>query len=417
MENVAAIHGTGTFDHTMRKWKIRTQELTASASIRQLSKMFRVEVPNTERESRPYWLQYLEELRKAKTVTQAESELQAAKKRYANDDPPEYSPFERDTASGEVRRKTPLNFDQIRILNAASQIQNPDTQPAVRDWLLQQLAPKPVPKAESLKEEIASAIERAKARNPKGKGWFSIRQFLEMFGDTTGDISFRDITVKHYRSYWEKVKAEKWSDRNRANAMQTLNTFLKRLEADHDLRFSFKNNPEYRIAGGEGKKLQYSLEQVKTALQNAKGIARTALLFGLNCGLYWGDIRTLKPEHFIDGYMKKARQKNEKKDSPVIGTWKLWPETIEALQYGLTKWQLEEAYRQLRAAHNLPEHKALRKTIAQLIQDEVGETEARLYRCEGVGGTHGRSYIKNFTPPQIAKLEAALKHVHARLFE
>lgn len=151
MENVAAIHGTGTFDHTMRKWKLRTQELTASASIRQLSKMFRVEVPNNERESRPYWLRYLEELRKAKTVTQAETELEAAKKRHKDDDPPEYSPFERDAASGEVRRKTPLNFDQIRILNAASQIQNPDTEPAVRDWLLQQLALKPVPKAESLK--------------------------------------------------------------------------------------------------------------------------------------------------------------------------------------------------------------------------------------------------------------------------
>ncbi len=412
---VAAIHGTGTFDHTMRKWKIRTRELTASASIRQLSNMFKTEVPNTERESRPYWLRYLEELRKAKTVTQAETELEAAKKRYANDAPPEYSPFERDTATGEVRRKTPLNFDQIRILNAATQIQNPDTEPAVREFLLERLTPKPAA-AESLKAEIASAIQRAKARNPKGKGWFSIRQFLEMFGDITGDISFRNITVKHYREYWEKVKAEKWSDRNRANAMQTLNTFLKRLEADHDLRFTFRQNPEYRITAGEGQKTQYTVEQVKTALQNATDIARTALLLGLNCGFYWGDLTSLKPQHIIDGgYLKKGRKKNEKKPVQVVGTWKLWPETIEAIQYGLTKWQLEEAYRQFREAHDLPEHKALRKTVAQMIQDDIGETEARLYRCEGVGGTHGRSYIKNFTPPQVAKLEAALLHVRAKL--
>ena len=91
-----------------------------------------------------------------------------------------------------------------------------------------------------------------------------------------------------------------------------------------------------------------------------------------------------------------------------MGSWLLWPETVEALQYGLTKWQLENAYADFREKYALPEHKALRKTVAQWIQDNVGEVESRLYRGEGVGGTHGRNYIKSFSPEQVAKLDKAL---------
>ena len=34
----------------------------------------------------------------------------------------------------------------------------------------------------------------------------------------------------------------------------------------------------------------------------------------------------------------------------------------------------------------------------------MGELESRLYRCEGVSGTHEKNYIRSFTPEQVAEL-------------
>lgn len=87
----------------------------------------------------------------------------------------------------------------------------------------------------------------------------------------------------------------------------------------------------------------------------------------------------------------------------------MWNATRASIQkIELTISGIKKQWEQFQTKHNLPEHKALRKTVAQLIQDNVGETEARLYRCEGVEGTHGKNYIKNFTPEQIKKKDNAL---------
>ena len=46
----------------------------------------------------------------------------------------------------------------------------------------------------------------------------------------------------------------------------------------------------------------------------------------------------------------------------------------------------------------------------------MGELESRLYRCEGVSGTHEKNYIRSFTPEQVAKLDEALEFVRGKLF-
>jgi uncharacterized protein YecT (DUF1311 family) len=110
-----------------------------------------------------------------------------------------------------------------------------------------------------------------------------------------------------------------------------------------------------------------------------------------------------------------------------MSKWKLWPETVEVLQYGFDpvtqrkdykayRGRLERAYQQLREKFDLPEQMALRKTVAQWIQELTGEEESRiLYRAEGYG-THYDSYVCNLTPDQVGKLDRALDKVRGKIF-
>lgn len=59
---------------------------------------------------------------------------------------------------------------------------------------------------------------------------------------------------------------------------------------------------------------------------------------------------------------------------------------------------------------------ALRKTVAQWIQEVSGEEESRiLYRAEGYG-THYSSYVCNLTAAQVEKLDKALDKVREKVF-
>ena len=86
----------------------------------------------------------------------------------------------------------------------------------------------------------------------------------------------------------------------------------------------------------------------------------------------------------------------------------MWDATKDSLRFGLSNRQLWESYSAFAKSHDLPSHKALRKTTAQWIEDNVGETEARLFRCESKGDTHNRNYIRSYTPAQVLKLELAI---------
>jgi hypothetical protein len=170
----------------------------------------------------------------------------------------------------------------------------------------------------------------------------------------------------------------------------------------------------------EGEKVQYTLEEVKTALANAEGIARTALLLGLNCGFYASDMQELDEEHVINGgtHISKVRAKLRHKKSKVKPVWLLWPETKEVMRFKVAKRDMEREYMKLRTKFNLPEHKALRKTVTQMIQDhpDLGEEYALLYRGESKGGTHYKNYIRHYTSAQVEKLDKALAKVRDILF-
>ncbi len=212
---------------------------------------------------------------------------------------------------------------------------------------------------------------------------------------------------------------KRWSKTTQANIQQLIHGVLKHLEIEYDgLSFPYIRNPRTRIKRPDGGKATWTLKQVQTALQNSTGDARLMLLCGLNFGWYIDDVGELDTKHYDGTHMSKGRSKNEGK-SDFIGSWLVWPETAESLAYARPKTALYEAFEKLRKVHGLLEHKGLRKTVTQMIENEIemlgGEQVARLYRCQKAPDNHGKYYVK-FTPEQRDALDKALLFVRQKLF-
>lgn len=403
----------GTWDRTTGCWRVKHRKIQKSPS--QLANIFNTQVPNTKEGSRPFWNRFLASIeQQQQEVRKRQSPLQE-RIRSLETLISQFREEKRPCEDLEAELRRCINIPSHDTDTADIPVLHPDMKTVAAflgedefiTRLLNSLAPKPIPKAESLQAEVDAFIERHKAKGHKG--WYSVKTALDLFTQATGKIRLQDITVQHYRKFIELVNAyATWGERSKANAQRCINTFLKRLGADHNISYGFIRNPEYQRSVPDGQRLQYTIEEVKTALQQATGINRTALLLGLNCGFYWGDMTELQEKHFDGNRINKGRAKNNHKKTKIVGSWLLWEDTKKHLQYGLTKLELQREWMKFMAKHSLPEHKALRKTVAQWIHDHVGEEEARLYRCEKGNGTHHTNYIKPFSPAQMAKLDKAL---------
>src|SRR5262249_40877145 len=117
-------------------------------------------------------------------------------------------------------------------------------------------------------------------------------------------------------------------------------------------------------------------------------------------------------------HVSKVRKKLAHKKNRVKPVWLIWPETKEAMTFGVKYRDLQREWDNFRKKFGLPEHKALRKTTAQVIQDhkELGEEESLLFRGESRQGTHHKNYIKKYTPEQVVKLDEALQKARTVLF-
>jgi hypothetical protein len=234
--------------------------------------------------------------------------------------------------------------------------------------------------------------------------------------ENTGDIPLKDVKVYHWREFHAAVRDhEDWSTTTKSNMLQTARTFMQKVEGDHGLNYGFIRNKDYIIHRPHGQKVQYTVDEVRTALKHATGDVRYALLIGLNCGSYWSDMRTMTAGMLQGDHLVRCRAKLRHKKDAVVGSWYLWPETRQAINLNADARKMADAYHEFRLKHGIPEHKALRKTTAQVIEDqyEGGKNvkAARLFRGEGGSDTHGTNYIRSFTPEQVRMLDDALRFV------
>lgn len=437
----------GTFDKANRCFVVEREEFrkvtgkqNVRMSIRRLRKFY-PDCPNDERGARPFWNRYLKSVLLAERTGNASPlrERIVSLERYIAD----FKEQGRDTTALEKELVEARFVPEHDIDHSDSPAIHPDMRShaelleatgdlnEVTTRFLNTLVPKRIPKAESLKTEVDAYLDRRTQSYKNKKAVLLVKQYLNLFLEITGEIKPEQITRQHYEAYHQKVIQHKtWlSKRSKANAMQRLNSFLKQLETvNTTLHFGFRHADDFKVKGANvGQKKQWTIEELQSAIKLSKDEPRVrfALLMAINTGAYWGDL--MKPKGQYHGFQKDdikgeylsevSREKNNTKDRITKGTWWLFPETRKALLFGLSKFQLESSFTAFRDEHGLPKFLDIRKTISQLIHDDIGETEARLWRCEELEGCIGSNYVRMFSEEQIADLKRALVYVRGILIE
>lgn len=171
-----------------------------------------------------------------------------------------------------------------------------------------------------------------------------------MLKECCGNIHYEDIKVDHWRKFCQKIEDTNWSKRTKYNRWKMVRSFLLSLANDRGLNFEFVRNRQYARTMPHGNKDQWTWQQVQDALARATGVARTALLLGLNAGWYREDIADVKPENFDGVRMNKVRSKLKHEEDAMICSHLIWPETKAVLQYGITSRQIDDTFRNSRPA-------------------------------------------------------------------
>ena len=423
---------TGSFDRSTKTWRLRTKGIQISLS--QLSEKYGVtfdrNISVAERQSAPYWNRHRQEVEDTRQQSEIETKpfagrIQSLKAMIAHIKGEDRLRDDLERLEAELRyllELKPPTEDQDSEYFAIADLPvfHPDIQARAdamglgfeQTLMLCATEPKHLTKIihDSIRNEADNFIERIKARSISSRAHYQPRRAIDLLMRCTGDISVRDITVHHWREFQTQINQQtKWSDRTKYNIDRLARSFLQKVEADHNLRYGFLANKDYKRECPDGQKEQYKRDQLENALKEATGNIRLALLLGLNCGMYESDMQHLKPEMFDGTYITAPRAKLRHHKYKMIGIWRLWDETKKHLTFNLNWKNLIMRYNRWAKQHQLPTHKALRKTTAQIIEDDINDSKAaRLFRCEKLPGCHGKNYIVSFTPRQKARLEQAL---------
>jgi hypothetical protein len=259
----------------------------------------------------------------------------------------------------------------------------------------------------TVKTEAAKYLAALGQKNRRME--LNARPVIEMFVSVCGHLQIKEVKVDNYKQFLDKVKKQvSWNDTTKAKNQGRIHTMLRIWEAEDDgVRYPFLGKRHLMLEVPDGKKVQFSLEQLKLALSNAEGVLRTSVLLAINCGFTHADIAELNESHINEDYLCKKRAKLKRKK--VQPKWWLWPETKKAIQFGISRYKLDYHFQRFQKAYDLPYHKAIRCGVAQILHDQYCEDVARLYRGESVGGSHGKNYIRSYSDAQVTKLRAGLE--------
>jgi len=416
--------GSGTWDRSQDRWELK--KLGIRKTPQQLADILGEPVPEGKIASRPYWDKYLTILTTADNAEKRKRSHLQERLRSLEVIIESLQAESRDATEFIKERQYVLDLPEWDIDHADVPAMHPDAKKelvmlgldddelAVR--VLNSHHIKKAPPKGSVKQEAEKYID-----SKIGKDKSNQRSAINLFVQACGNILVTEITIDHYREFLKLLKKHPtWNDTSKAKNQSRVHTFLHALATDHNHPMPWIGDKRHMLPVPEGDKVQYTIEQVRIALANATGIARTALLMGLNFGFYASDIIELAEEHVVSEgkHVNKVRKKLAHKTNRVKPMWLIWPETKEAMAFGIKRRDLQREWDNFRKKYNLPEHKALRKTTAQIIQDDedFGEEESLLFRGESRQGTHHKNYIKKYTPEQVVKLDKALAKARTVLF-
>lgn len=92
------------------------------------------------------------------------------------------------------------------------------------------------------------------------------------------------------------------------------------------------HSPEYRFAGAETKEVvRISIVDIRDALAMMPSKCRAYAMLGLNCSMTNVDIGCLTKNMIVDGVLTRKRIKTKRISNVPVVSYKLWDETIEAI--------------------------------------------------------------------------------------
>jgi hypothetical protein len=408
--------GTGTYGKSNKLWRLQHKRI--QATIGQLEARYGVKFRQTEParlrdESAPYWRRYLQEQEEAQE--HAQDALQHAQAV--------------DAVLGRVGPESPLHAILQRL--RATPITRPDFGPlgSIEAAFLP-VAPTdhPAPQV-TIATEAKHALQVHLERTGKTAYYHFTRQALDLLTEVAGQLEPHQLQVDHWREFFRRVKANpSWGPVTQANMMNAAKRFAKTVSQARGVNYGFVHLPEFLIDVPEAQKTKYTVDEVTKALQHATGLQRLQVLLGLNAGMTNADILTLRPHMLQDGYivwqrvkLAKLKDGGKTKDYKSVAKLKhkLWPQTLQALteyDFTATEYALNDGFTKFARKHALPVHKALRKTVTQLLQDAAGNTISRHYRGEIEGGTHVNNYVeRRLGDVEQAQLDKALEAVGRQL--
>jgi hypothetical protein len=412
--------GSGSFEFKTKTWRLRSKGL--SVTLGKLQDVYGVkftqsEPAKLERESAPYWRKWLQDTEEDRLQAERDAKASAAS-----------APL-RSAFAGMIdrlRQENPANAilcDLEALLRVNAQPQAFGHVGSIES-VFQPTAPA-APPTVTIATEVKHALQVHLERTGKTAYYHFTRQALQLLTEVCGQLEPHQLQVDHWRTFFSRVKANpSWNAVTQANMVNAAKRFAKRLSQARGTNFGFIHLPEFLIDVPEGGKVKYTTEEVKTALQHATGLQRLQVLLGSNCGMTAADILTLKPGCIQDGHIvwqrcKLARIKEGGKvkdyKSVAVLKHKLWPATLEALtayDFAATEYALNDGYTKFTRKYHLPPHKALRKTVAQLIEDHYDTDISKHYRGELTGGTHMNNYVERRLGHKAqADLDAALDKI------
>lgn len=164
--------------------------------------------------------------------------------------------------------------------------------------------------------------------------------FAEWFGEDRPIDEMTDETVTDYFAYCQKLVAKGANPNTIKNQWQVFKQFA--CETVPAAKIPYMPSlalRKYKIPRRRTEPKPFTIEEVRLLLQEAPEALKTYILLMLNCAYYQGDVADLLAEQvdWTNGRICRARSKtankmNDEENQPIKINYKLWPETLEAIQ-------------------------------------------------------------------------------------
>jgi hypothetical protein len=174
---------------------------------------------------------------------------------------------------------------------------------------------------------------------------------LKLLIEAVGDKLVGELDGHDWRRFNDLLDAkDTWGETTKVQNRKRVVAFLHFLEQFHGLHFPWVKC--YGRTLPMGKKVKYTLEEMRFALAHAEGLARVALIMGMNFGWTVADLEDCNPDDLDGDHITKVRAKLKAKRR-ISPSWLVWPETREVMRFNVPATRYEYAFGQFKDPRTL----------------------------------------------------------------